>query len=74
MKSFPQKDTKPEMRLRKALHGMGFRYRLHDKRLPGSPDLFFQNTKPSFSYMGSPQETEYNARKGFSSPSSPSSG
>lgn len=27
------------MRLRKALHGMGFRYRLHDKRLPDSPDL-----------------------------------
>jgi len=38
MKSIPQKDTKPEMSLRKALHGMGFRYRLHDKKLPGSKD------------------------------------
>ena len=45
MKSVPQKDTKPEMRLRKALHGMGFRYRLHDKRLPGSPDLVFPKYK-----------------------------
>lgn len=45
MKSVPQKDTKPEMRLRKALHGMGFRYRLHDKRLPGSPDLVFPKLK-----------------------------
>jgi DNA mismatch endonuclease (patch repair protein) len=45
MKSVPQKDTKPEMHLRKALHGMGFRYRLHDKRLPGSPDLVFPKYK-----------------------------
>jgi DNA mismatch endonuclease (patch repair protein) len=45
LKSVPQKDTKPEMRLRKALHGMGFRYRLHDKRLPGSPDLVFPKYK-----------------------------
>jgi len=45
MKSVPQKDTKPEMRLRKALHGLGFRYRLHDKRLPGSPDLVFPKHK-----------------------------
>ena len=45
MKSVPQKDTKPEIRLRKALHGMGFRFRLHDKRLPGSPDLVFPKYK-----------------------------
>ncbi|MET4102812.1 DNA mismatch endonuclease (patch repair protein) [Roseovarius sp. MBR-38] len=35
------KDTKPEMLLRRALHAMGFRYRLHDRRLPGRPDLVF---------------------------------
>lgn len=45
MKSVPQKETKPEMRLRKALHWMGFRYRLHDKKLPGSPDLVFPKYK-----------------------------
>ncbi|MBT3791200.1 MAG: DNA mismatch endonuclease Vsr [Alphaproteobacteria bacterium] len=33
------KDTKPELVIRKGLHGRGFRYRLHDKRLPGKPDL-----------------------------------
>lgn len=32
-------NTKPEMILRKGLHGLGFRFRLHDRRLPGSPDL-----------------------------------
>nr|WP_292230234.1 DNA mismatch endonuclease Vsr [Brevundimonas sp.] len=34
------RDTKPELRLRKALHGLGFRYRLHGA-LPGKPDLVF---------------------------------
>lgn len=35
------KDTKPEMMLRQMLHREGFRYRLHDRRLPGKPDLVF---------------------------------
>ena len=34
-------NTKPEMLLRKALHGAGFRFRLHDPRLPGKPDMVF---------------------------------
>jgi DNA mismatch endonuclease (patch repair protein) len=33
------RDTKPELLFRKALHARGYRYRLHDKRLPGTPDL-----------------------------------
>lgn len=35
------KDTKPEMVVRKLVHGMGYRYRLHRKDLPGKPDLVF---------------------------------
>lgn len=35
------KNTKPEMIIRGALHARGFRYVLHDKRLPGKPDLVF---------------------------------
>ena len=35
------KNTKPEMILRRGLHALGFRFRLHDKRLPGKPDLVF---------------------------------
>lgn len=34
-------NTKPEMLLRRALHKNGFRYRLHDSRIPGRPDLVF---------------------------------
>lgn len=33
------KDTAPELALRRALHGAGFRFRLHAKKLPGRPDL-----------------------------------
>jgi DNA mismatch endonuclease, patch repair protein len=33
------KNTKPEMVIRKGLHRLGFRFRLHDKSLPGKPDI-----------------------------------
>ncbi len=39
------KNTKPELLVRRLVHGMGYRYRLHDKRLPGSPDLVFCSRK-----------------------------
>lgn len=32
-------DTKPEMLVRKFLHAQGYRYTLHDKKLPGRPDI-----------------------------------
>jgi DNA mismatch endonuclease (patch repair protein) len=35
------RDTKPEMILRKGLHAAGFRFRLHDRALPGRPDMVF---------------------------------
>lgn len=35
------KDTQPEMTVRRLLHSLGYRYVLHDKRLPGKPDLVF---------------------------------
>lgn len=41
MASVGQRNTGPEVRLRRVLHRLGMRYRLHDKRLPGSPDLVF---------------------------------
>ena len=36
-----QRDTRPELFVRKAIWQAGFRYRLHVKKLPGSPDLVF---------------------------------
>lgn len=39
------KDTKPEMLVRKFLFSEGFRYRLHDKKLPGKPDIVLPKYK-----------------------------
>lgn len=35
------KNTSPEIRVRRAAHALGLRFRLHRKELPGSPDLVF---------------------------------
>ena len=35
------KNTRPEIRARRAFHSAGFRFRLHRKSLPGSPDIVF---------------------------------
>ena len=39
MSRIKSKNTKPEMLVRKFLHAQGFRYKLHDKKLPGKPDI-----------------------------------
>lgn len=41
MRAVKSKDTEPEMIVRKLVHGMGYRYRLHSRRLTGKPDLVF---------------------------------
>jgi DNA mismatch endonuclease (patch repair protein) len=41
MAGIRSKNTRPEMVIRRALHRLGFRYRLHDRKLPGRPDLAF---------------------------------
>jgi DNA mismatch endonuclease (patch repair protein) len=41
MRRVKGRHTSPELVVRKALHAHGFRYRLHDKLLPGTPDLVF---------------------------------
>ncbi len=39
------RDTRPEMRVRRAIHRMGYRYRLHASDLPGRPDLVFRSRR-----------------------------
>jgi DNA mismatch endonuclease, patch repair protein len=39
------KDTKPEMYVRKLVHALGFRFRLHRRDLPGCPDLVFPSRR-----------------------------
>lgn len=45
MSAIKSNDTKPEMLVRKYLHGMGLRYGLHNKKLPGSPDIVLRKYK-----------------------------
>ncbi len=42
MAKVKSKNTTPEMKVRRAVHAAGFRYSLHRKELPGSPDLVFR--------------------------------
>lgn len=39
------KDTKPEMIVRRLVYSLHYRYRLHDRRLPGRPDLVFRGRR-----------------------------
>ncbi|HOW46466.1 MAG TPA: very short patch repair endonuclease [Rubrivivax sp.] len=41
MSRIRSKDTQPELAVRRLLHSFGYRYVLHDSRLPGKPDLVF---------------------------------
>lgn len=41
MRAVGSKDTEPEMRVRRLVHSMGYRYALHTANLPGKPDLVF---------------------------------
>ena len=45
MQAIRSKDTKPEMVVRRLVHRMGYRYRLHRRDLPGRPDLVFSGKK-----------------------------
>src|SRR6476620_4426368 len=45
MSRIKDKNTKPEMMVRKFLFANGFRYKLHDKRLPGKPDIVLPKYK-----------------------------
>jgi len=45
MAAIHSKNTRPEMIVRKLVHSMGFRYRLHRADLPGKPDLVFPSKR-----------------------------
>ena len=45
MRRIRSKDTKPELVIRRAIHALGLRYRLHQRDLPGRPDLVFSSRR-----------------------------
>jgi len=52
MASIRSRDTKPEMAVRRYLHGLGFRYRLSPRELPGRPDLVLPRYKAAIFVHG----------------------
>lgn len=52
MSGVRSKNTKPEMLIRQGLHALGFRFRLHDDRLPGKPDLILPRYKAAILVHG----------------------
>lgn len=52
MAAVKQRDTGPEMALRRALHALGYRYRTNVRALPGSPDLVFPARKKAIYVHG----------------------
>lgn len=45
-------NTRPELELRKALHALGFRYRIHVRELPGRPDIVLPRFKTAIQVHG----------------------
>lgn len=52
MAAIKGKNTQPEMIVRRLVHGMGYRYRLHRKDLPGKPDLVFPGRRKVIEIYG----------------------
>jgi DNA mismatch endonuclease (patch repair protein) len=52
MRQIRSKDTRPELTLRRLVHGMGYRFRLHRRDLPGKPDLVFPARKKVIFFHG----------------------
>lgn len=46
------KDTAVELRVRRLVHGLGYRYRLHDRSLPGTPDMVFRGRRKAIFVHG----------------------
>lgn len=52
MRRIRSKDTKVELLVRRLVHGLGYRYRLHDRTVPGSPDMVFRSRKKAIFVHG----------------------
>ena len=52
MSRIKSKDTTPEIAVRKYLHGLGYRFRLHDKTLPGKPDIVLKKYMTAIQVRG----------------------
>jgi DNA mismatch endonuclease, patch repair protein len=68
MAAIRSQDTAPERVVRLALHRLGYRYRLHDPRLPGKPDLSFPSRRVAIFVHGCFWHRHRDCRKGAAMP------
>ncbi len=52
MAAIRSKNTRPELLIRRGLHARGFRFRLHDRTLPGTPDIIFRRYRALIDVRG----------------------
>ena len=52
MERIKGEDTQPEMMVRRMVHGMGYRFRLHRRSLPGTPDIIFPSRRKAIFVHG----------------------
>lgn len=52
MRLIRSKNTNPELAVRRLIHSLGYRYRLHHRKLPGKPDLVFAGRKKAIFVHG----------------------
>jgi DNA mismatch endonuclease (patch repair protein) len=63
MRAVKRRDTSPEIMVRRFLHRLGYRFRLQDKNLPGTPMLFFQSSRWRFFVHGCFWHRHINCKK-----------
>ncbi|WP_411837063.1 very short patch repair endonuclease [Paracoccus sp. ME4] len=57
------RDTKPELLVRRSLHAMGFRFRLNERKLPGSPDIVLTKWRTAIFVHGCFWHRHHSCRK-----------
>lgn len=68
MQKIRNRDTAPELYVRRLIHSLGFRFRLHRRDLPGTPDLVFSSLRKAIFVHGCFWH-RHDCRKGRSMPS-----
>jgi len=74
MSRIRSKDSVPELRVRSFLHRKGFRFRLHDKKLPGSPDIVLKKHRTAIFVHGCYWHRHQGCKQGSYFPKKPRQG
>lgn len=65
MRAIRGRHTKPELLVRRTLHAMGFRFRLHLKDVPGTPDVVFPKRRKAIFVHGCFWHSHASCRKAY---------